>query len=61
MKELPKTIQPNFFNREKLDIQTNAIDELVSSTQNDIRQIINILSTYRLKETNMNFDNAKQM
>ncbi|RCH78952.1 hypothetical protein CU098_004181, partial [Rhizopus stolonifer] len=47
--------------REKLDIQTNAIDELVSSTQNDIRQIINILSTYRLKETNMNFDNAKQI
>ncbi|KAI9483454.1 MAG: replication factor RFC1 C terminal domain-containing protein [Benjaminiella poitrasii] len=45
--------------REGLKVQPNAIDELVSLTQNDIRQIINILSTYRLKETDMSYDQAK--
>ncbi|RCI04017.1 hypothetical protein CU098_011383 [Rhizopus stolonifer] len=45
--------------KEKLNISPNAIDELVAATQNDIRQIINILSTYRLKETDMSYDQAK--
>ncbi|KAG0747208.1 hypothetical protein G6F62_002034 [Rhizopus arrhizus] len=47
--------------KEKLDIKPNAIDELVASTQNDIRQIINILSTYRLNKTSMAYDDAKQV
>lgn len=47
--------------REKLDINPNAIEELVSITQNDIRQIINILSTYRLNNTSMGYDDAKRM
>ncbi|KAI7908090.1 replication factor RFC1 C terminal domain-containing protein [Cokeromyces recurvatus] len=45
--------------KEGLKIQPNAVDELVSLTQNDIRQIINILSTYRLKESDMTYDQAK--
>ncbi|KAG0184874.1 hypothetical protein DFQ28_010294 [Apophysomyces sp. BC1034] len=45
--------------REKLQIDSNAIEELVHSTRNDIRQIINILSTYRRNETKMTYDDAK--
>ncbi|KAI9361124.1 replication factor RFC1 C terminal domain-containing protein [Pilaira anomala] len=47
--------------KEKLNITPNAVDELVSSTHNDIRQIINILSTYRLNEDGLNFDQAKKL
>ncbi|KAL7319919.1 DNA replication factor C complex subunit Rfc1 [Mucor circinelloides] len=47
--------------KEGLQLQPNAVDELVESTQNDIRQVINILSTYRLKEAGMNYDQAKMV
>lgn len=47
--------------REKLRISSNAVDELVSATHNDIRQIINILSTYRLNQEDMTFDQAKKV
>lgn len=45
--------------REKLNIQPNAIDELVQATRNDLRQIINILSTYRISKSSLNYDEAK--
>lgn len=45
--------------KEKLKITPNAVDELVTATHNDIRQIINILSTYRLNEDSMDYDKAK--
>lgn len=51
-------INPVYF-REKLQITPNAVDELVAATHNDIRQVINILSTYRLNEAAMNYDQAK--
>ncbi|KCV67882.1 hypothetical protein H696_05611 [Fonticula alba] len=35
--------------REGLEIEQNAIDQLVASTHNDIRQVINLLSTFALK------------
>ncbi|KAI7887255.1 replication factor RFC1 C terminal domain-containing protein [Mucor mucedo] len=47
--------------REKLKITPNAVDELVQATHNDIRQIINILSTYRLNQDAMDFDQAKKV
>ncbi|CEP16995.1 hypothetical protein [Parasitella parasitica] len=47
--------------KEGLDLMPNAVDQLVESTQNDIRQIINILSTYRLQETGMDYDQAKKI
>lgn len=47
--------------RENLDIEPNALDELVSATGNDIRQILNILSTYRLCSNDMKFGDAKSM
>lgn len=40
-------------------MSSNAVDELVQATHNDIRQVINILSTYRLKEGEMDYDQAK--
>ncbi|KAI9281040.1 replication factor RFC1 C terminal domain-containing protein, partial [Sporodiniella umbellata] len=47
--------------KEKLDVKANAVDELVASTQNDIRQIINILSTYKLSKSAMDYDEAKSI
>ncbi|CAO3597051.1 unnamed protein product [Absidia cylindrospora] len=44
---------------EKLRIEANAVDELVALTGNDIRQVINILSTYRLSSDEMKYGDAK--
>ncbi|CAM0137347.1 unnamed protein product [Umbelopsis sp. WA50703] len=45
--------------RENLKMEANAVDQLVEATRNDVRQIINIMSTYRLGQQSMNFDQAK--
>ncbi|KAI7869664.1 replication factor RFC1 C terminal domain-containing protein [Spinellus fusiger] len=47
--------------KEDLDILPNAVDALVESTRNDIRQIINILSTYRVTGTSLDYDQAKSL
>ncbi|KAI8059451.1 P-loop containing nucleoside triphosphate hydrolase protein [Gongronella butleri] len=44
---------------EKLKVEPNALDELVAITGNDIRQVINILSSYRLAHTDMKYNDAK--
>ncbi|KAJ3054745.1 hypothetical protein HK097_000916, partial [Rhizophlyctis rosea] len=44
---------------EGLELKPNVIAELVSSTSADIRQILNLLSTYRLSASVMNFDQGK--
>lgn len=44
---------------EGLELGLNTVEQLVSSTQGDIRQIINLLSTFRLTGTRMNFDESK--
>ncbi|KAJ1976736.1 DNA replication factor C complex subunit Rfc1 [Dimargaris xerosporica] len=46
--------------KEKLKLQPNAIDQLVASTHADIRQILNLLSTYRLSNASMTYDDSKQ-
>ncbi|KAJ1979470.1 DNA replication factor C complex subunit Rfc1 [Dimargaris verticillata] len=46
--------------KEKLKLQPNAIDQLVASTHADIRQILNLLSTYRLSNASMSYDDSKQ-
>ncbi|KAI7855495.1 replication factor RFC1 C terminal domain-containing protein [Circinella umbellata] len=45
--------------KEKLKIKPTAVDELVNATNNDIRQVINILSTYRLSSQQMTDEDAK--
>ncbi|KAJ3189430.1 hypothetical protein HDU85_003060 [Gaertneriomyces sp. JEL0708] len=46
---------------EGLELKPNVVAELVASTSGDIRQIINVLSTYRLRGTVMTFDNAREI
>ncbi|KAJ3037351.1 hypothetical protein HDV00_001776 [Rhizophlyctis rosea] len=46
---------------EGLDLKPNVIAELVASTSADIRQILNMLSTYRLKATSLTFDEGKKL
>ncbi|KAL1918388.1 uncharacterized protein VTP21DRAFT_3048 [Calcarisporiella thermophila] len=45
--------------REGLKIDANAVDQLAASTQSDIRQMINLLSAYRLDAKSMNYDESK--
>jgi replication factor C subunit 1 len=47
--------------REKLDIPGNVIDQLVEGTQSDVRQILNILSTWKLSHSSMDFDEGKEV
>ncbi|KAJ1514436.1 hypothetical protein HMI54_012257 [Coelomomyces lativittatus] len=47
--------------REQLQIQPQALDALVTSTQSDIRQILNLLSQYKLSHPSLNYDEAKSL
>ncbi|KAL7266953.1 DNA replication factor C complex subunit Rfc1 [Rhizina undulata] len=47
--------------REGLKLPPNVIDQLVQGTHADIRQIINMLSTYSTTQTSMNFDQSKDL
>lgn len=47
--------------REGLKLQPNVIDQFVEGTHSDIRQILNLLSTYRLSRTNLGFDESKKV
>ena len=45
--------------KEGLTLQPNVVGELVASTSGDIRQILNLLSTFRLGATNLSYDQSK--
>ncbi|KAJ2355553.1 DNA replication factor C complex subunit Rfc1 [Coemansia erecta] len=45
--------------RENLKIDQNAIGQMVQSTHNDIRQIINLMSSYALSKPSMSYMEAK--
>jgi replication factor C subunit 1 len=47
--------------REGLKLQPNVIDQFVEGTHGDIRQILNLLSTYRLSRTQLAFDESKKV
>ncbi len=47
--------------REGMKVPAPVIDQLVAGTHSDIRQIINLLSTFRLDQKAMDFDSSKQM
>ena len=47
--------------REGLKLQPNVIDQFVEGTHSDIRQILNLLSTYRLSRTSLAFDESKKV
>ncbi|RKP25306.1 replication factor RFC1 C terminal domain-containing protein, partial [Syncephalis pseudoplumigaleata] len=45
--------------KEGLKLQPNAIDHLVASTHSDIRQMLNILSAWKLAHSSLDYDEAK--
>lgn len=48
-------------NREKLKIPPNVVDELVKGANSDIRQVLNMLSTFKLGKDVMDFDEGKEL
>jgi len=47
--------------REKLKIPANVVDQLINGSNSDIRQVLNMLSTWKLSSSEMNFDDGKQL
>jgi len=47
--------------REGLKLQPQVVDQLVEGTHSDIRQILNLLSTYRLSREQLGFDESKKV
>ncbi|OJA19955.1 hypothetical protein AZE42_03718 [Rhizopogon vesiculosus] len=47
--------------KEKTKIPANVVDQLISGSQSDIRQVLNMLSTWRLSSSSMDFDEAKDL
>jgi replication factor C subunit 1 len=47
--------------REKMKIPPNVVDELIKGTNSDIRQVLNMLSTFKLGKSEMDFDEGKQL
>ena len=47
--------------KEGLDVKPNVIRNLVEGSQADIRQILNTLSTYRLKSNVLTYDGSKAL
>lgn len=47
--------------REGMKIDKTVADQLVMGTQSDIRQMINILSTWKLKSNALTYDETKRL
>ncbi|KAI0075412.1 DNA replication factor C, large subunit [Panus rudis PR-1116 ss-1] len=47
--------------KEKLKIPANVVDQLVAGAQSDIRQVLNMLSTWKLSSDSINFDEGKAL
>ncbi|KAI0637521.1 replication factor RFC1 C terminal domain-containing protein [Trametes polyzona] len=47
--------------KEKMKIPANVIDQLVQGAQSDIRQVLNMLSTWKLSSSTMDFDEGKSL
>jgi len=47
--------------REGLKLQPQVVDQFVEGTHSDIRQILNLLSTYRLSRDSLAFDDSKKV
>jgi replication factor C subunit 1 len=44
-----------------MKVPANVIDQLVQSAQSDIRQVLNMLSTWKLSSATMDFDEGKHL
>ncbi|PFH45686.1 hypothetical protein AMATHDRAFT_158196 [Amanita thiersii Skay4041] len=47
--------------KEKMKIPANVVDQLIASSQSDIRQVLNMLSTWKLSSDTMDFDESKAL
>ncbi|KAI0689101.1 DNA replication factor C large subunit [Cytidiella melzeri] len=47
--------------KEKMKIPANVVDQLVLGSQSDIRQVLNMLSTWKLSSDTMDFDEGKSL
>ncbi|KAL6304141.1 replication factor RFC1 C terminal domain-containing protein [Sparassis latifolia] len=47
--------------KEKMKVPANVIDQLIEGAQSDIRQVLNMLSTWKLSNDTMNFDEGKTL
>ncbi|ESK94658.1 purine nucleotide binding protein [Moniliophthora roreri MCA 2997] len=47
--------------KEKMKLPANVVDQLVQGSQSDIRQILNMLSTWKLSNDTMDFDESKAL
>ncbi|KAL5512207.1 hypothetical protein ACEPAG_3492 [Sanghuangporus baumii] len=47
--------------KEKMKIPANVVDQLVQGAQSDIRQVLNMLSTWKLSNSEMDFDEGKNL
>ena len=47
--------------REKMKVPANVIDQHVTGAQSDIRQVLNMLSTWKLSHDAMDFDEGKHL
>ncbi|EJD42440.1 DNA replication factor C, large subunit [Auricularia subglabra TFB-10046 SS5] len=47
--------------REGMKVPPNVIDQLISGAQSDIRQVLNMLSTWKLSNDTMDFDEGKHL
>lgn len=47
--------------REGMKLQGNVMDQLVAGSQSDLRQILNMLSTWKLGAGTMDFDEGKKL
>jgi len=44
-----------------MKIPANVLDQLVAGSQSDIRQVLNMMSTWKLSSNTMNFDEGKHL
>ncbi|KAI9635850.1 purine nucleotide binding protein [Dioszegia hungarica] len=47
--------------KEKMKVPPNVVDELIKGANSDIRQVLNMLSTFKLAKAEMNFDEGKHL
>lgn len=47
--------------KEKMKVPANVIDQLIAGSQSDIRQVLNMLSTWKLSSDSMSFDEGKAL
>ena len=47
--------------KEKMQIPANVIDELVTGVGSDIRQVLNMLSTWKLHNDTMDYEEGKML